>query len=123
MRKIVVLPGDGIGQEIVPEAVAVLRAVLPADSFIWEEHLIGGAAIDAKGCALPRETLAACREADAVLLGAIGGPNWDTLPAAERPELGALLPLRKHLALYANIRPVKALPALLGASTLKEEVL
>jgi len=71
---------------------------------------------------LPEETLKACQEADAVLMGSIGGPKWDTLPAMERPELGALLPLRKKLNLFANIRPVKIIPALLSASTLKEEV-
>lgn len=124
MPKIAVLPGDGIGQEIIPEAVKVLKAVLAgsAQEFVFNEYLVGGAAIDEVGKALPEETLQACREADAVLLGSVGGPKWDTLPAKERPELGALLPLRKHLNLYANIRPVKVLPALLSASTLKEEI-
>ncbi len=124
MPKIAVLPGDGIGHEIVPEAIKVLDAVMKNSSvkFEYTEHLVGGAAIDAVGKALPADTLAACQAADAVLLGAIGGPKWDTLPAAERPELGALLPLRKELSLYANIRPVKMLPALLDASTLKPEV-
>jgi 3-isopropylmalate dehydrogenase len=123
MPKIAVLPGDGIGQEIVPQALRVLQKVTEGKGFTWEEYPVGGAAIDQCGKALPDETLKACREADAVLLGAIGGPKWDTLPAPERPELGALLPLRKHLELYANIRPVKIHPALLSASTLKEEVL
>jgi len=125
MPRIAVLPGDGIGREIIPEALKVLKKVLAANNseFIFEEHLIGGAAIDETGKALPDSTLQACREADAVLLGAIGGPKWDNLPAKERPELGALLPLRKLLKLYANIRPVKMIPALLSASTLKEEIL
>lgn len=124
MPKVVVLPGDGIGQEIIPEAVKVLKAVLPAEKYHleYQEYLIGGAAIDAVGKALPADTLQACREADAVLMGSIGGWKWDTLPAQERPELGALLPLRKALNLYANIRPVKIIPSLISASTLKEEV-
>lgn len=124
MPKIAVLPGDGIGKEIIPEALKVLNAVLEdrRDDFRFEEHLIGGIAIDAVGKALPENTLKACKEADAVLLGAIGGPKWDSLPAKERPELGALLPLRKELNLYANIRPVKMIPSLISASTLKEEV-
>lgn len=125
MPKIVVLPGDGIGQEIIPEALKVLKAVLPAEKyhFEYQEYLIGGAAIDAVGKALPDDTLQACQEADAVLMGSIGGWKWDTLPAKERPELGALLPLRKALNLYANIRPVKIIPSLISASTLKEEVI
>lgn len=124
MPKIAVLPGDGIGQEIMPEALKVLKAVLgnKIKEFNLQEYLVGGAAIDAAGKALPAETLQACKEADAVLLGAMGGPKWDALPADERPERGALLPLRKELELYANIRPVKMIPSLLSASTLKEEV-
>lgn len=124
MPKVVVLPGDGIGAEIIPQALRVLDTVL-ADSQIkleFTQHLVGGAAIDAVGKALPEETLKACQEADAVLLGAVGGPKWDNLPAAERPEMAALLPLRKALGLYANIRPVRMLPALIEASTLKPEV-
>lgn len=123
MPKIAVLPGDGIGQEIVPEALKVLMAVLGKESdFQFGEYLIGGSAIDHTGKALPENTLQACREADAVLLGAIGGPKWDSLPAAARPEVGALLPLRKELGLYANIRPVKMIPALVAASTFKPEI-
>ncbi len=124
MPKIAVLPGDGIGQEIIPEAMKVLNSVLAQtpNQFVFEEYLIGGAAIDGAGKALPADTLKACHEADAVLLGAIGGPKWENLPAKERPELGALLPLRKELNLFANIRPVKMIPALLSASTLKEEI-
>ncbi|MDR0433560.1 MAG: 3-isopropylmalate dehydrogenase [Gracilibacteraceae bacterium] len=122
MPEIAVLPGDGIGQEIMPEAVATARAVTENRGFVWREHLIGGAAIDATGGALPPDTLAACLEADAVLLGAVGGPKWDALPVNQRPEPAALLPLRKHLALFANIRPIRMIPALIGASPLKEEV-
>ncbi|NLI93597.1 MAG: 3-isopropylmalate dehydrogenase [Peptococcaceae bacterium] len=124
MPKVAVLPGDGIGQEIVPEALKVLNTALKQSGmkFEFEEHLIGGSAIDLTGKALPDRTLQACLDADAVLLGAIGGPKWDSLPAKERPELGALLPLRKELNLYANIRPVKMIPSLLSASTLKEDV-
>jgi len=124
MPKIAVLPGDGIGREIIPEALKVLQAVLKdcPVKFEFDSYLIGGAAIDEIGKALPAETLDACKKADAVLLGAIGGPKWDTLPAKERPELGALLPIRKELGLFANIRPVKMIPSLISASTLREEV-
>ncbi len=124
MPKVVVLPGDGIGVEIVPQAIRVLQAVLKDAplKIEFEEHLVGGAAIDALGKALPEATLAACQEADAVFLGAVGGPKWDSLPAPERPETAALLGLRKTLGLYANIRPVRMLPALVDASTLKKEV-
>ncbi|MHB8126738.1 MAG: 3-isopropylmalate dehydrogenase [Desulfitobacteriaceae bacterium] len=125
MPKVVVLPGDGIGQEIVPQALRVLQAVM-VDSPVkleYEEHFVGGAAIDALGQALPKETLEACQKADAILLGAMGGPKWDTLPAAERPEMAGLLPLRKALGLFANIRPIRIFPALIAASTLKPEVI
>jgi 3-isopropylmalate dehydrogenase len=124
MPKIVVLPGDGIGQEIVPQAVRVLKAVL-ADQvlpFEFNEYPVGGAAIEKVGKALPDETLQACIEADAVLLGAVGGPAWDHLPASERPETAALLGLRKGLGFYANIRPVSMMSSLISASTLKPEV-
>src|SRR5690606_9485612 len=107
--KIVLLPGDGIGPEIVGAARRVLDAV---GEFEYEEHLIGGAAIDAHGTALTDEVLDACRAADAVLLGAVGGPKWDTTdPDKPRPEQG-LLGLRKGLGLYANLRPVRPSPAL-----------
>jgi 3-isopropylmalate dehydrogenase len=115
---IVTLPGDGIGPEIMAPALKVLRAV---GSFEFEEHVFGGAAIDAHGTALTDETLAACRKADAVLLAAVGGPKWDTTdPYAPRPEQG-LLGLRKGLGLYANLRPVRPLPALYEASPLRRE--
>src|SRR6058998_490120 len=118
MTHIALLPGDGIGPEVVASAVEVLRAL---EGFEFSEHLVGGAAIDATGAALPDETLAACREADAVLLGAVGGPKWDsTDPDAPRPEQG-LLGLRSGLGLYANLRPVRPSPALLDASPLRRE--
>jgi 3-isopropylmalate dehydrogenase len=119
--RVILLPGDGIGPEIIAPAVEVLEALgLDLD---YEEHLIGGAAIDAHGTALTEETLAACRAADAVLLAAVGGPAWDsTDPAAPRPEQG-LLGLRKGLGLFANLRPVAPLPALYDASPLRREVI
>ena len=124
VKKVAVLPGDGIGEEIVPQAIKVLDKVAPkyGIELKYSQGLIGGAAIDAKGAALPEETLKLCRESQAVLLGAIGGPKWDTLPALQRPEIASLLPLRKHLGLYANVRPVTLSPALIGASPLREEL-
>jgi 3-isopropylmalate dehydrogenase len=120
-HKIVLLPGDGIGPEIITPALEVLRAV--GTSFDYEEHAFGGASIDAHGIALTDQTLAACEAADAVLLAAVGGPKWDTTdPAKPRPEQG-LLGLRKGLGLYANLRPVRPLPALYDASPLKREII
>jgi len=117
-HRIVTLPGDGIGPEIMAPALELLRAV---GEFEFEEHAFGGAAIDAHGTALTDETLGACRRADAVLLAAVGGPKWDTTdPHAPRPEQG-LLGLRKGLELYANLRPVKPLPTLYEASPLRRE--
>jgi 3-isopropylmalate dehydrogenase len=118
MPSIVLLPGDGIGTEIVAAAREVLDAV---GDFDYTDHLVGGASIDAHGTALTDEVLAACREADAVLLGAVGGPKWDTTdPDAPRPEQG-LLGLRKGLGLFANLRPVRPSAALLDASPLRRE--
>lgn len=124
MPKIAVLPGDGIGSEIVPEAVKVLEVIGEKFkvSFEFEEGLVGGAAIDAAGTPLPDDTLNLCRRSDAILLGAVGGPKWDTLPVHLRPEVAALLKLRKELGLYANLRPAVLYPALASASTLKPEV-
>ncbi len=116
VNQIVLLPGDGIGPEIIPAATAVLDAVAPGQ-FAYEEHPFGGAAIDATGEPLPQPTLDACRQADAVLLAAVGGPEWDQ--GGPRPEAG-LLGLRKELGLFANLRPVKAIPALAGASPLRD---
>jgi 3-isopropylmalate dehydrogenase len=120
-KRIVTLPGDGIGPEILPAAIEILDAV--GADFHSEEHVFGGASIDASGTALTDETLAACRAADAVLLAAVGGPKWDTTdPDRPRPEQG-LLGLRKGLGLFANLRPVKPLPALYDASPLRREVI
>jgi 3-isopropylmalate dehydrogenase len=117
-HRIITLPGDGIGPEIMAPTLELLRGM---GEFEFEEHTFGGAAIDAHGTALTEETLAACREADAVLLAAVGGPKWDTTdPNAPRPEQG-LLGLRKGLELYANLRPVRPLPALYEASPLRRE--
>jgi 3-isopropylmalate dehydrogenase len=119
--KIILLPGDGIGPEIIAPALELLSAV--GTNFEYEEHVFGGASIDAHGTALTDDTLAACRAADAVLLAAVGGPKWDTTdPSKPRPEQG-LLGLRKGLGLYANLRPVRPLPALYDASPLKREVI
>ena len=121
MPKIVTLPGDGIGPEVLDASLRVLGQVAP--DLTYEEQRVGGAAIDATGTALPQETLEACKSADAVLLAAVGGPKWDTTdPDAPRPEQG-LLGLRKGLGLFANLRPVRALPALYDASPLKREVI
>jgi 3-isopropylmalate dehydrogenase len=118
---VVLLPGDGIGPEIIAPAVEVLSAV--GAKFDYQEHLFGGASIDAHGTALTEETLEACRASDAVLLAAVGGPKWDTTdPKQPRPEQG-LLGLRKGLGLFANLRPVRPLPALYDASPLKREVI
>jgi len=122
VHRIVTLPGDGIGPEIMAPALELLDAVAPG-RFEYEGHLFGGAAIDAHGTALTEETLAACRAADAVLLAAVGGPKWDTTdPEKPRPEQG-LLGLRKGLGLFANLRPVRPLPALYDASPLKREII
>ena len=119
MTTVVTLPGDGIGPEIMEAALALLAVVQPGLEF--EEHLIGGASIDAHGTALTDATLEACRGADAVLLAAVGGPKWDTTdPDKPRPEQG-LLGLRKGLGLFANLRPVRPVPALLDASPLKRD--
>ncbi|GAB3350309.1 3-isopropylmalate dehydrogenase [Lysobacter tyrosinilyticus] len=121
---IVVLPGDGIGPEVTAAAVEVLRAVAAryGHSFTFTEKLIGGAAIDATGEPLPLDTLAAARKADAVLLGAVGGPKWSDPKAKVRPEQG-LLAIRKALGLYANLRPVKPHAVALGASPIKPHLL
>ena len=115
---IALLPGDGIGPEIVGAARRLLEAI---DGFELSEHLVGGASIDAHGTALTDEVLEACRRSDAVLLGAVGGPKWDTTdPDAPRPEQG-LLGLRKGLGLYANLRPVRPSPALVHSSPLRSD--
>ena len=125
MPGIAVLPGDGIGVEIVPQAIKALQTVGERfdHEFEFTEALIGGAAVDAVGVPLPVETLDLCRRSDAILLGAIGGPKWDQLPVALRPEAAALLPLRKELGLFANLRPAVLIPELIQASSLKPEII
>ncbi|ACL23527.1 3-isopropylmalate dehydrogenase [Chloroflexus aggregans] len=119
---IAVLPGDGIGPEVVAEGVKVLQAVAArfGHTFTLREGLIGGCAIDATGEPLPAETVALCRASDAILLGAVGGPKWDDPQARVRPEQG-LLGIRKALGLFANLRPVTVHPRLIGASPLRPE--
>ena len=121
--RIAVLGGDGIGPEVTAEAVLVLQAVAQTfgHEFSFTEALIGGAAIDASGSPLPPHTVDACRDSAAVLLGAVGGPQWSDPSARVRPEQG-LLELRRTLGVFANLRPVKTLPATLDASPLKPEV-
>lgn len=121
--KIVTLPGDGIGPEIVGEAVKVLKQVekVYGHTFNFDEELIGGCAIDGAGSSLPQKTLDAALAADAVLLGAVGGPKWDNLPNGDRPEKG-LLSIRSGLNLFANLRPAVLYPQLKFASPLKEEI-
>jgi 3-isopropylmalate dehydrogenase len=124
MANIVVLRGDGIGPEVVEQGLKVLTAAARRYDIAMEftEALLGGVAIDTIGDPLPEETLRRCREADAILLGAVGGPKWDALPADRRPERG-LLRLRQGLELYANVRPVRVLPPLLDVSPLKRDVI
>src|SRR6201994_4053497 len=118
-KRIVTLPGDGIGPEIMPAAIEALNAV--GADFEYEQHLFGGASIDGHGTALTDETIDACKAADAVLLAAVGGPKWDTTdPSKPRPEQG-LLGLRKSLGLFANLPPVTPLSALYDASPLRRE--
>ncbi len=122
-KTIAVLPGDGIGPEVTAAAVKVLQSIAMryGHTFHLKHALIGGSAVDAYNNPLPDETVAVCEASDAILLGAVGGVKWDNQPAHLRPEKG-LLNIRKHFDLFANIRPVKAVPALLGSSPLKEEV-
>jgi 3-isopropylmalate dehydrogenase len=121
--RIVLLPGDGIGPEVTAEAKRVLERVAEmfGDSFQFESHPIGGNAIDECGDPLPEGTLSACRDADGILLGAVGGPKWDDPTAKTRPEAG-LLKIRKELGLFANLRPIKTYDFLLDSSPLKREI-
>ena len=122
--KIAVVPGDGIGPEVIDQAVKVLNKVgmVYGHQFNYEKHLAGGAAIDEYGECLPQSTLDGCKSSDAVLLGAVGGPKWDDVPGDKRPER-ALLGLRKGLGLYANLRPAMIFSQLADASPLKKEIL
>src|SRR5438128_3457878 len=121
--RIAVLPGDGIGQEVIPEAMRVLGAIAKGTgaAFEFEPALVGGAAIDATGSPLAPGTLELCRRSHAILFGAVGGPKWDTVALERRPERG-LLALRQELDLYANLRPAKCFPMLVDASPLKRQV-
>ncbi|MDD8018038.1 MAG: 3-isopropylmalate dehydrogenase [Bacteroidota bacterium] len=122
-KTITVIPGDGIGQEVVAGALQVLEVIAKKfiHTFEYKKALAGGSALDATGIPLPEETLTYCKQSDAVLLGAVGGPKWDSNPQHLKPER-ALLGLRKELGLYANIRPAKIYSALVDASALKKEV-
>lgn len=121
--KFTVLPGDGIGPEVMASALEVLHTVASRSGLSLQHstHLVGGAAIDAEGVALPDSTRDACAAADAILFGSVGGPQWEHLPPAEQPERAALLPLRKHFQLFANIRPGLLYKELVDASPLKTE--
>ena len=121
-KTIVLLPGDGIGPEVTRAAATVLREAGHEfhHQFEFQEYPVGGAAIDAAGMPLPNATMEACRKADAVFLGAVGGPKWDTLPVGKRPESG-LLALRQGMGLYVNVRPIKLLEPLRSISPLKPE--
>ncbi len=124
-KKIAVLPGDGIGPEVMAEARRVLTALEKrfSVSFSVTEADVGGIAIDRHGTALPDKTVEVCRESDAVLFGSVGGPKWEGLPPEKQPERGALLPLRKIFGLFANLRPAIVFPQLAHASPLKEELI
>lgn len=122
--KVAVLPGDGIGPEVMAEARRVLDKVSQKFGIGFEltEARVGGIAIDVDGTALPEETLRVCREADAILFGSVGGPKWESLPPNQQPERAALLPLRKHFGLFANLRPAVCHAALTHASPVKESI-
>ena len=122
--KIVLLPGDGIGPEIVTQAQRVLETVAKSfgHQFEFSSHMIGGIAIDTCGDPLPQETIDACRDSDAILLGAVGGPKWDDPSAKTRPEVG-LLKIRKELGLFANLRPIRLFDELLDASPLRRDII
>jgi 3-isopropylmalate dehydrogenase len=123
--KVAVLSGDGIGPEVMEEALKVLNAVQGKYDVTFERTFanVGGIAIDMDGKALPEKTVEICRASDAILFGSVGGPKWESLPPNEQPERGALLPLRKIFGLFCNLRPAIIFPALTGASSLKEEVI
>ena len=124
MKKIAVLPGDGIGPEVMQEALKVLEAVRTRYDFPFthQEADVGGCAIERQGEALPPYTLALCDESDAILFGSVGGPRWEALPPDQQPERASLLPLRKHFSLFCNLRPARVFKALAGASPLKPEI-
>lgn len=121
---IAVLPGDGIGPEVMSGAICVLEAVQEKYNFKlnFTHADVGGVAIDNHGCPLPADTLSLCENSEAVLFGSVGGPKWDHLPSKERPEVGALLPLRKHFNLFCNMRPAALVPALAPMSPLRADI-
>ncbi|MBE0500047.1 MAG: 3-isopropylmalate dehydrogenase [Desulfuromonadales bacterium] len=123
--KIAVLSGDGIGPEVMAEAIKVLEVIEKKFDAVFELSYanVGGIAIDKEGKALPEGTIATCRASDAVLFGSVGGPKWEKLPPEEQPERGALLPLRKIFGLFCNLRPAIIFPALIGNSSLKAEII
>jgi len=122
---IAVLPGDGIGPEVMTEALRVLGAVENKFGVVFNKSManVGGAGIDNEGKALPETTIEICKKSDAILFGSVGGPKWESLPPDEQPERGALLPLRKIFGLFCNLRPAIIFPALIGSSSLKESVI
>jgi 3-isopropylmalate dehydrogenase len=124
-HKIAVLAGDGIGPEVMDVSIPVLEKAGAAAGlkFEFSEALVGGAAIDAHGKALPESTVETCRQAEAILFGSVGGPKWETLPPNEQPERAALLPLRKIFSLYANLRPAICYPQLIEASPIKNKLI
>ncbi|CAH1193340.1 3-isopropylmalate dehydrogenase [Vibrio harveyi] len=122
--KIAVLPGDGIGPEVMAQAHKVLDAIEKKHGITFErdEHDVGGIAIDNHGCPLPESTVKACEESDAVLFGSVGGPKWEHLPPNDQPERGALLPLRKHFQLFCNLRPAQIHSGLEAFSPLRADI-
>ncbi|MGI6639323.1 MAG: 3-isopropylmalate dehydrogenase [Desulfobulbus sp.] len=124
MKKIAVLPGDGIGPEVVAEAIKVLDAAQQRFGFSLQYNYadVGGIAIDLHGEALPKDTLALCEAADAILFGSVGGPKWESLPPAKQPERAALLPLRKHFDLFCNYRPARVFAPLAAACPLRADI-
>lgn len=125
MKKIAILAGDGIGPEVMAEAIKVLDVVQRKFDFelSYEYADVGGVAIDNHGEALPASTLALCEESDAILFGSVGGPKWETLPPEEQPERAALLPLRKHFDLFCNLRPARVFKSLTGACPLRADII
>jgi 3-isopropylmalate dehydrogenase len=123
--KIAVLPGDGIGPEVMSEAIKVLDAISQKHtiSFSYTNADVGGIAYDNHGTVLPDSTVEVCKSSDAILFGSVGGPKWETLPPAEQPERGSLLPLRKMFNLYANLRPAIIFPALKNASPIRADII
>ncbi len=123
--KVAVLSGDGIGPEVMAVTLPILKKVIEQSSHTidFQEALVGGAAIDKKGMALPQETLDLCKSADAILFGSVGGTKWESLPPQKQPERASLLPLRKKFNLFANIRPAKIIPKLAEASPLKNSII